>query len=59
MGISPGPEAGGQAIKWPVWSRRLLITQIVKMLSKGPTQSPALKEMEGKKLQEKQGSAEA
>lgn len=36
--------------------QRLLITRIVKMPSKGPTQSPALKEMEGKKLQ---GSAEA
>lgn len=44
--------------KWPVWSGRLLITQIVKMPSKGPTQSPALKQTEGKKLQEKkQGSA--
>lgn len=46
--------------KWPVWSGRLLITWIVKMPSKGPTQSPALKQMEGKKLQEKkQRSAEA
>lgn len=56
------PWARGRrpACKWPVWSGRLLITQIVKMPSKGPTQSPALKQMEGKTLQEKkQRSAEA
>lgn len=49
--VSPGPEAGGQDCKWPVWSGGLLITWIINMPSKGTTQSLATKKTNSKELQ--------